>query len=307
MQQSSQTIQQHLNRAEGLATGSRRARFFYRPAAYLLALGFRAICYPFVRRAWRVSCRIITGDRVQVSLPAATDLFLLGCKSHPSELRLARFLLQFLEPNNTVLDVGAHMGYFSLVAASRVGSAGKVLAIEPAPEAFALLQHNAHCNAAITCLQVLLDRQDGERIFYRFPPRYEEFNTTDPTQYAGEAWLQRNPPQSSSCTARSGDSLLQELQLVPRLVKLDVEGHEADVLLGLQQTIEQHHPAVVLEFAAPGTGAAQRHQQADAWLQQRGYRPYALNSHGVPQAIAQPVAAHVAATGWRSDNIVYLR
>ena len=307
LQHTSEHITNQLQQAERLALAGKWRRFLNRPVAYLQAIGFRTICYPFLRRAWPVACKLVTGDRVRVTLPAATDLFLLGCKSHPSELRLARFLLQQLRAGDVVLDVGAHIGFFSLLAAGRVGSGGRVLAIEPAPEAFTLLQYNTANYPAITCFEVLLDAQDGARSLYRFPPLYQEFNTTDPSQYAGEKWLQHNLPQSSTCTARSGDSLLQQLQLQPQLIKLDVEGHEAEVLRGLQQTLTHQSPVIVLEFAAPRTGAAQRHQLADAWLQQQGYQPHALDTAGVARPLTQPVVQYVAATGWRSDNIVYFR
>lgn len=302
-----ETILQHLNRAEGWAAGSKWGRFWHRPLPYALALGYRALLYPLLRRPWKVPCRLVTGHRVCVNLPAATDLYLLGCKTHPSELRLARFLLRHLQPGNVVLDAGAHVGYFSLVAASRVGAHGQVLAIEPAPEAFALLQQNIRPCPNIRAFQLLLDQNDGERTFYRFAPRYEEFNTTNPAQYTGEAWLQRNWPRAITLPARSGDSLLRQLQQVPGLIKLDVEGHEYDVLLGLQQTLAQHSPVLVLEHAAPGTGAFVQHRQADAWLQQQGYRPHAADAAGTARPLTLPVAQHVAATGWRSDNIIYIR
>src|SRR5437667_4626672 len=51
-----------------------------------------------------------------------------------------------VKPGMTVLDVGANVGYYSLLAASIVGRGGKVHAFEPNPDLFALLSNNAHIN-----------------------------------------------------------------------------------------------------------------------------------------------------------------
>ncbi len=53
-----------------------------------------------------------------------------------------RAMVEALRPGMTVINVGAHVGYFALLAARCVGPSGRVLAIEPAPENFALLQAN---------------------------------------------------------------------------------------------------------------------------------------------------------------------
>ena len=51
-------------------------------------------------------------------------------------------ILELLQPGDTFLDVGANIGYFSILAAAAVGDAGHVIAYEPDPENYRLLQTN---------------------------------------------------------------------------------------------------------------------------------------------------------------------
>ena len=51
-----------------------------------------------------------------------------------------------LEKGEVVLDIGAHIGYYTLIAAKIVGNEGKVFAFEPAPDNYALLEKNVNAN-----------------------------------------------------------------------------------------------------------------------------------------------------------------
>ena len=77
------------------------------------------------------------GDRI------ITDEILKHGTWEPLESML---FLDAVRPGDTVIDVGANVGYYTLLAARRVGSRGKVIAFEPDPESFALLQRNVEAN-----------------------------------------------------------------------------------------------------------------------------------------------------------------
>jgi hypothetical protein len=55
------------------------------------------------------------GDSIRVVLPASTDIYLSGGKTHSSELRLTKYLINNIQETDTVLDIGAHVGYFTLL------------------------------------------------------------------------------------------------------------------------------------------------------------------------------------------------
>jgi FkbM family methyltransferase len=67
---------------------------------------------------------------------------------------LRRWLIEFLRPGMNVLDVGAHVGYFSLIAARQVGPTGKIWAFEPVPENYRLLHKNISRNGYTNVMAV---------------------------------------------------------------------------------------------------------------------------------------------------------
>ncbi|WP_116126017.1 FkbM family methyltransferase [Lewinella sp. IMCC34183] len=133
---------QRIRQVSGLAEGSRLRRWLHRPVGYPVALLHRTLLYRRTGRALPRRCRTCWGDRFEVRLPSGTDIYLTGGKTHDSELRLARYLVKTLRRGNSFLDVGAHYGYFSLLAARRFGGGGRVVALEASPTTFATLASN---------------------------------------------------------------------------------------------------------------------------------------------------------------------
>src|SRR5579859_1407085 len=101
--------------------------------------------------AWRVGGReqiaaTFTGCRMQVDV---TD-FIGTCIYHFGvwEPHLSAFILGRLQPGDVFCDIGAHIGYHTLLAAPVVGEAGKVIAIEPSQVTLEALRRNIEMNAA---------------------------------------------------------------------------------------------------------------------------------------------------------------
>nr|MBS0037520.1 FkbM family methyltransferase [Saprospiraceae bacterium] len=133
---------QGLKRVEKIAIASRWDRFWKNPKKYADAVLYRKLFYP----KWgtrKVKSETFFGKKINLLLPSGTDIFLTGGKSHPSEIRLARFLIQKLNPGNVFLDVGAHYGYFSLLGSVLVGETGKVFSFEASESTFAMLELNS--------------------------------------------------------------------------------------------------------------------------------------------------------------------
>ncbi len=159
---------------------------------------------------------------------------------------LTIFCARTLKPGMVVFDVGANLGYYTLLFADRVGVNGKVIAIEPNPATFALLQETVSLNGFdrnTTLVQAAAtDSAEGE--VELFVPLGEPKNATVAFD-GGErpAELRVNVPTVSI------DHLSAGLHRVDFL-KIDVEGAEAAVLAGMTQTIARFKPTIVLEFNA---------------------------------------------------------
>ena len=140
----------------------------------------------------------------------------------------------------TVLDVGAHCGYFTLLLAKLVGPSGTVLAVEADPGNHALLKENLKAAGAanVTTVQGAAWSSGGETLPFTLCPE----NTGDHRSYSWESG--REVVEVESVTI---DDITQELESVD-LVKLDTQGTEHRAVEGMTATIERARPTLVVEF-----------------------------------------------------------
>jgi FkbM family methyltransferase len=144
----------------------------------------------------------------------------------PQETRLLRALLQ---PGMTVADVGANWGYFTLLAASLVGSRGRVLALEPEPRLFQLLDENVRLNdlSQVTAFRAAATDRSNVRLPLRI---FDESSGNWGVSSVASSFV----GETREVDGRSLDGLMTELGLSTiDLVKIDVEGHELAVLAGM--------------------------------------------------------------------------
>ena len=178
-----------------------------------------------------------------------------------------RALKELVRSGDVVIDVGANIGYMSLIAAREAGPTGRVVAIEPARRAFSLLAENARRNFPehITPVRAACDEADGSVTM--FVSEYsEEYNSLRRESVLGRVHEEVVP-------ARSLDSLSRELGIQPDVVKIDVEGAEWPVLKGLLRD-GAPGPRTLLVEAFEGNSRAfgYRPSAMCAWLRERGYR-----------------------------------
>jgi FkbM family methyltransferase len=129
------------------------------------------------------------------------------------------------------VDVGSSVGAFTLPAAKRVGSTGRVIAIEPSPRVFPYLQRNVERNGLrIVRLKrcAVTDRNQGMVPFYEAPVEHFGMGSLAPQFQAAP----------TEVTAQTLDSLLLE-EAVARadVLKVDVEGFEASVFRGAERLL----------------------------------------------------------------------
>ncbi|KQU54806.1 hypothetical protein ASG72_04115 [Bosea sp. Leaf344] len=171
---------------------------------------------------------------------------------------LTIFCARTLQPGMVAFDVGANLGYYTLLFADRVGPTGKVIAIEPNPATFDLLQETVALNGfdrTVTLVQAAASDCSQEALEL-FVPFGEPKNAT--VAFDGGA---RPAELRVSVPGVSIDHLTAGLERVDFL-KIDVEGAEPGVLRGMMGTIARFKPTIVLEFNAA------RYEDPAAILQQ---------------------------------------
>lgn len=171
-------------------------------------------------------------------------------------------LLNLVQEDSVVLDVGANMGYYSVRIAQKAVR-GIVYAFEPDPGNFDLLTKNLALNNltnVVTRNVALSDRNDVLRL-WKHPFNvgdYRLYNDGDFTEYVDVP------------TIRLDDVLPERVDLV----KIDVQGYEYFVFNGGQQLLEKHHPTIFSEFWPRGLYNSGATPEAYLNLMQRnGYAP----------------------------------
>ena len=147
---------------------------------------------------------------------------------------------QLLKPGMTVIDVGANVGYFSLLAADLVGSGGTVYAFEPEPENHTLLSTNIEINSYtnIQAKQEAVSNTCGSTPFF-----LSELDNGSHSIYEAGA---RGVAARLSVNTTTLDAFV-EGEGWPNidLLKIDVEGAELTVLDGMEQ-LNQRNPGLTL-------------------------------------------------------------
>lgn len=150
-----------------------------------------------------------------------------------------------LQPGDWVLDLGANVGHYTMRMSNLVGRSGRVIAVEPMPDTFALLASNVRLfeNANVSLLNVAVsDRITTVGI------ELPSFAEGLPNYYM--AHLTPGPAKLSVMTLPI-DALALPMRV--RLAKIDVEGHELPALQGMRQLIERDHPVLIVETGAQDT------------------------------------------------------
>lgn len=155
------------------------------------------------------------------------------------EPTLTRFVQATVKPGDVVLDVGANIGYFTLLLARGVGAAGRVVALEPDAQNVALLTRNVAQNGyadRVTILpQAAWDTSGPLRLF-----RSEENRGDHHTYDDGDA------RESVAIDALRIDDYAPIASGPVALVKMDIQGAEYRALLGMRELLERNRDVVLL-------------------------------------------------------------
>jgi FkbM family methyltransferase len=208
---------------------------------------------------------------VPIPDPVAVSLYRYGAY----DASTTAFLLHHLKPGDHVADVGAHVGYFTLLASVLTGSEGKVVAFEPNEFSRALLRRNTHDFANVVVVGKAVGAATGCAELRAPTFANSAFATLAAGDRTGSgengAWVEQ-PVERTSL-----DAYAAETGFSPSLVKIDVENEEESVLDGMQEVVARNRPAIILELGDIGVAPGRSRRLVERVLAD-GYQALEISS-----------------------------
>jgi len=296
---------QKVEKVEGLARASKFKRLANGPINYLSGTLFNKFIYPKNKKGRFVNAQTFFGVNMNLILPAGMDIYLCGGKTHDSEIRLSKFLIKNLKEKDIFVDVGTHFGFYSLLASELVGDGGKVIGVEASAAIFDVYLKNISPKKNIYPNHIAATDKEELLSFYEFPISYSEYNTFKPEQFDATDWIKKNPPNKIEVAGKRLDSVLIEKNIYPKIIKIDVEGAENNVVLGLEKTLADGQPIISMEYLVEDRQNTS-HKVATKKLADWGYLPHIITSDGMLEGVLD-VDASLGERGLDSDNLVFRR
>lgn len=182
----------------------------------------------------------LKGYKIKVDL-RAQKAYWLGTY----EPEIKSILKKIIKKSDIVYDVGAHLGYFSLMSSVFCGKQGQVFCFEPNPENFEIIQKNIELNKIenIFPVKLAITNKKGKISF-------QKTNSSSQGHVIGSLgetdFDKKNIIEVKSNTI--DNFCLTELNPCPDIIKIDVEGEELNVFKGMRQVLEKVKPIVVCEI-----------------------------------------------------------
>ncbi|CAN5331916.1 hypothetical protein BH10PSE2_BH10PSE2_07600 [soil metagenome] len=166
------------------------------------------------------------------------------------EPELVAYFSRVLRPGDIFLDVGAHFGYFSIVAAHLVGKTGQVVAFEPIPETFTTLWENTAHLPQVNREPLAAWSDEGFLELFYYGRALSAFSSFSAPRLDADL-----APQSSSLHVKKIrlDDYCKAERIIPTHIKIDAENAERFVIEGLSALIETHHPTITVEVGDSGS------------------------------------------------------
>lgn len=172
-----------------------------------------------------------------------------GADFEPS---IVRQVNKILSKGDNFLDLGANIGYFSLIASRLVTDTGKVYAFEPTPSTIKRLKHNITLNHLqnILLFEKAVSNKSGEVVF-KTPADHVKNSGRSSMRDIEENYTELRVPMVSL------NEMINDL-LPVKLIKMDIEGAEGLALEGMTNLLERDKPVIIMELS-------------DHYLKQMGY------------------------------------
>lgn len=164
------------------------------------------------------------------------------------EADIQRLFAKFIRPGFIIYDIGAYIGFFSLLAGYLAGLNGKVYTFEPLPDNVERTRFNISLNGMqdrVFCVPKAVSDKSGVVI-------YDDFGRNDWGRISNDGVIPAGKNTNMFFESVSLDEFVfQQGHPPPNLIKIDVEGGEGKVLAGARQLLIKFRPLIICEIHGP--------------------------------------------------------
>lgn len=183
----------------------------------------------------------------------------------------------FLTPNSTFIDIGANIGWYTVIASLLLGENGRVVAIEPEKYNIDLLRQNCkinNCDNVSIIAAAALDT-NGTTNFYLNSENFGDHSIAKNTHLRT---FNKIEPKQTVVPTITVDSLFTKKEWNKvSLIKIDTQGCESAVLSGMKNNLIHHRPKLIIEFApAHIYQAGYSAFELFSFIENYGYTPYKI-------------------------------
>ncbi|MEO0263140.1 MAG: FkbM family methyltransferase [candidate division WOR-3 bacterium] len=153
---------------------------------------------------------------------------------------------KYLKKDDTFYDIGAHKGFFTLLASKLVKENGKVIAFEPDRRNLGILKLNVQQNKLnnVEIIDKAVWSFSGEVIF----KKANEYSNWTESKVINEKEIDKSNEIEKIFSISLNDYVFKEKKNPPKFIKIDVEGGEFEVLKGADKVLNAFHPIILCEI-----------------------------------------------------------
>ena len=258
----------------------------------LKTIPYFIMIYFAYKKPFKVNYKTLWGDKMSFYLPEGNAIYYYGF----FEANLTNFLLNYIKEGDVILDVGAHVGYYTMLTSKLIGDKGQVHSFEPTPRTFNTLKENTKEKNNVTVNNNAVLDHETEIEFVDYGPKFSAFNsfqkrTSDEMKFLSE-------PEKIKVKTVSLDKYCDNKNIIPDFIKIDAEGAEYLILEAMKNIIDNKKPLITIEVAGEDEWK-DNCSKSISLLQNHGYIAYEINLNG-------NVKKHSQKETYSYDNLLFV-
>ena len=167
----------------------------------------------------------------------------LGFGRHKASMEYVYHLENLVSRGDTVLDIGANLGYYSKPLSELIGKHGKLYAVEPVPVILKVLRRNLRGKTNVEILPYALGSEQRTITMGNDTPTANGYFGTGQNKVEKDG---AHPAVSFTAEMRRGSVLFEDLERLD-FIKCDIEGYEWIVMSEMRDLLKRFHPTVLIE------------------------------------------------------------